>query len=457
MRVGIFACLALVGGAANIAWGYSTAKTALNVEYSSYVRSNQNYFGSDEKSDSLSTAGLSLKYDYRKGRRHSHIDLSAFHSFSEDHSYLNVRDFYFDYTRANTNVTVGRRRYTLSAADESWQMGLWQPRFMWDEMSPEQNGLTGIFISNSENKTTRVNFFISPLFIPEETQKYEEKNGKITSRNPWFRPPPPQADIFDQLTEVRAVIDEPPIEDVVSAFSLAVRVDHEVNKNITVGGAYGVMPLNQMLLGYRYKLVTANGEQYARINIEPTFPYHHLLTGDVRTQSGRWSTVSSLTYESPFRLDRSSHKITQQIRDLVMASFTVDYDLIGEGASATQIYGGLIKVWGGIAPDGGEDMTGSTQFELRPRWFEAVRLGIRHPIWSKYRRLINSFEVTYDHKQNGAVLSTQAEYNFYDAWIATASLDLLGVFDTRVTEYDTAFIRQYRANDRVSVGLSYVY
>jgi hypothetical protein len=458
MRVRVLVSLAILGGHLDSAWSYSSAKTALNVEYSSYVRSNQNYFGGDEKADSLSTVGMGLNYDYRKGRRHSKIDLDAFHSFAEDHSYINARDLYADYTRGDINYTFGRRRITFSSADEFWQTGIWQPRFMWDKMRPEQTGLTGFFVKTAENNNTRVNFFLSPLYAPEEGQRYEEKNGKVTSRNPWFRPPPPKAEIFDQVTDVRAVVDEPEAEDVVSAFSMAVRADHEVAENVTIGGAYGVMPVNQSILGYKYKLITANGEQYARINIEPTFPYHHVLTTDVSTKADRWSTVTSATYESPFKVDRTPTKITQQIRDMVVASFTVGFNLIGEGATATQLYGGLIKAWGAVQPDGGEDTAGTTQFEVRQRWIEAARLGIRHPVWSKYRRLNNSFEVTYDRAQNGATLSTQAEYNFYDAWVATASIDMLGVFDSRTTiENETTFIRQYRANDRVSMGLSYAY
>jgi hypothetical protein len=457
MRIRLLTSLVIVGGIYDFAFAYSSAKTALNVEYSSYVRSNQTYFGGDEKADQMSTAGLSLQHENRVGRKHSKIDLKAFHSFAEDHSYINVGDLYGDYTRADTNYTFGRKRVNFSAADEFWQTGLWQPRFMWDRMLPESNGLTGVFIQGAENSNTRANFFISPLYMPEETQKYEEQNGKITSRNPWFRPPPPQVNLFEDVTDVRATVDEPKIEDVVTALSLGFRVDHDINENLTLGGAYGVKPINQTLLGYRYKIVTANGEQYARINIEPTWPYHHIFTTDAATKNGPWRTLSSLTYESPFQLDKDPVKITQQLSDMVVASFTFGFDLLGEGATATQLYAGIMKAWGALTPDGGEDISGTTQFELRQRWLEAYRVGIKHPVWSKWRRLNNSFEVTYDRIQNGATLSSQAEYNFYDAWVATASLDLLGVLDSKSGDYDTAFIRQYRANDRVSLGLSYVY
>lgn len=490
MKTRILACLALIGGFSDFASAsresaqmdrresvqidrresalsglrasggsrFSTAKAALSVEHFSYVRSGQEYFGGDEKAGQMSTAGMSLSFDHRRGRRHSQIDLHAFHSFAEEHSYADIRDLYTDYTVRDSRIAFGRMRTNFSEADEFWETGQWQPRFMWDPMQPDTNGLFGLFgLGSANNGSTRLTVFASPIYVPEETQAYREKNGKVYSKNPWFRPPPPVGEILGDTTDIHSYVDEPKVTDVISQPSFAMRAEQDLGENVNVGLSYGVKPVNQTLLKFKYKMVTANGEQYARINFAPHYAYHHLVTSDATFRAGRWKTLISNTYEKPFKLEEDQVLISQQLREMYVASMMTSFDLLGEGASATQLYAGVIKAWGATAPDGGEDLSGESLFDIRQRWLEAYRLGVRHPVWTKLRRLYNNLEFTYDRMQNGATVISQIEYNVASGWIATASVDLLGVFDTRESEYEKAFVRQYRANDRFAMGLSYVY
>lgn len=442
---------------AQSAQAYSFAKTSFAANYESYFSSNQAYFGGEDTKSEFSTAGINLDYYSKRGKFENKLVVQTFYSFAEDYPFINPTEAYTDYHAQTFDSSFGRKLEKWSETDEFWELGLWQPRFMWDKMHPETVGLTGFYFKAKKHEDSRWLGFLSPFYIPEQGPHFYTQDGFVTSRSPWFTGQPKQALIGSTTTPLSYTIDRPSTEEVVLSPSAGFRVESQVTENDKTGFAYSYKPVNQMLLSYDYRLRLSDAGQTAPVTVVPVFPYHHILTTDWHNKTGRWNTMASATYERPEKLTESDRLISQQIGDQILAAGIVSFDMIGEGPSAFKVYGGILKSWGAVKPDSGDTLSDSSQFELRQRWLEAYRVGVNYPIWTKWRRLQNKLELTYDRIQNGSVFSSQVEYNVMDQWILTGSFDMLAVYDSRETEVDKSFIRQFRANDRVSLGFSYAY
>ena len=61
-------------------------------------------------------------------------------------SYMNLREIYFTYSiDESSNMHIGRKINVWSEVDRRWHLGFFQPEFRWNSLSPETQGLTGLF------------------------------------------------------------------------------------------------------------------------------------------------------------------------------------------------------------------------------------------------------------------------------------------------------------------------
>lgn len=432
--------------------------------HSSYIRSNTAYFGKEENSPQMTQVGVSVERSIEQQGRVVKFDLSAFHSVSEEMPYLNLREVYYQRSHRDQAYTFGAYKRTWSQADEHWNLGLWQRRFGWDKLNAEQNGLVGFFLEAPYRPNLpygpnlKLTGMLSPLFVPDMNPSFREEDGRLVSKNPWFRPPPPTVVLMGEETRVVSAVNAPSVQDVVVRPGLAFRLETEDLSSGDWGLSYAYKPINQFVLGYGYKLLLQEDDSVAALEINPRVAYHQLLTVDHRIQiEERHHLNGSLTYESPHNLPEDSRKVFQNLDEAYYLSLTYGFDLRGSGPTAIHAYTSFLKTWGGVAKDVGDRAQDKTQFEFRPRFFEAYRVGLRAPLWSRVRTLTNRMELTYDRLQNGMIFSSYAEYALPENWVASLGIDLMGIFDSRDSFYDAGFLRTYRSNDNITLGLSYVY
>ncbi|MGE0527550.1 MAG: hypothetical protein AB7G93_12625 [Bdellovibrionales bacterium] len=96
-------------------------------------------------------------------------------------------------------------------------------------------------------------------------------------------------------------------------------------------------------------------------------------------------------------------------------------------------------------------------FERRFQYSEAYLVGLHFPFRSGLRfPLATDWSVRYDRRQNAGAFSARLAMNFTRAWRGQLELDVLGLVGSK-GEVEDGFLSTYRANDRIALGMSYVF
>ncbi len=417
-----------------------------------YVSADRPYFGSEEKSTTMPTVGASL-YGHDRG---TYVDGKWFYSTAEETHYFDVRELSRNFHRENYNLWFGRHLEEWSAADSFWHLGYWQPRFNWDKLRPDENGLTGIFIEPEVNNNLRLSIFVTPVFVPEIGPSFSEKDGRIQSQNPWFKNPPPIVELWQRQTPMQVSVNTPSITETIFKPSIALKALVHADDDTWLKASYAYKPMNTPLTAYSYTLDTLPTSTYMNIEIEPQFIYHHIATLESQMTSGDLAVIPSLTYDAPQVTSTPKEWIAQDISPSLIGSLTLTWH--PNGAHYETIYGGAMYSWSQFPPDRGENAQNVSQFELRPNWLSALRVGYDH----MRERLHGGtwgygFEGTVDPRQNGGELLSQLRYAWDRQWQSRLHADFIGVFSEASNTYETGFIQNYRANSTVGLDVSYVY
>lgn len=372
--------------------------------------------------------------------------------FSLDNNYYNyieAPEIYAGTSSAllpTTKISLGRKIVHWSLLDERWGLGLWQPRFRWDYLSPEQVGLTGVFFT-VDLPAFQLAFFGTPGFIPERGVPFD---ASLHSQSPWWVSPPSEMNIFHEATPTQYHLNIPPVKNILLNGGGSIMARLGDKEGLWISGAYAYLPLNQLLLAYDGYLDLQ--KSVVAVELYPRVMYHHLISLQGGFTGEPFSAYVSLLREIPVtprdQVIPDSWTI-QQISPATAISSSIDMTISGSGASASHIFLDYLKRWGGDAPDSGPLSSGNqSNFESRYPFQQAIRLGEQGPLSSH----INAkSSVLYDIFSNGTILSTELSYHPSMAWMIKAGIDFLAAGQ------DSGFINQYQANDRFYSGVTYVY
>jgi hypothetical protein len=198
-------------------------------------------------------------------------------------------------------------------------------------------------------------------------------------------------------------------------------------------------------------------EDFMSVRVTPRFAYHALFSHDSILRAGRWTLSGSLTREVPDEDSSPEDHTAQQVSPATIYAAGISRPLEEDGPYAARIKFGFFKVEGGDARDKGDFAGDTSLFERRYQYLEAYSLGLSKP-WRGLGRfpLDTGLRFVYDRIQNGGVASFTVGMNF-NRWLRMdLEADFLGLFSGPAQVSD-GFLALYRANDRMGVGVSYVY
>ncbi len=430
------------------------SRASFELSTSQFIRSSETYFR-DDASHTQTSWKLGWKALTQNRGFFAKADLRNDYQAEEDHHYFKPFELSLGWRAGFTQIALGRERQDWAAFEDVWRLGIWQPRFTEDQFAREQAGFTG-FSLNTGGHNMHLLFFASPIWIPDISPDFKVKNGKFVSKNPWFKPPTGSVNLEGIPTEVRYDLDMPEMKKLLNHPMAAAQLEFRPTPLHFLRVATAYKPMNRLLLGFPLALHLQD-PNYVAINVKTRVVYQHVTTFELGQRDPEGLVYwASLTSERPVRDETPSDWTTQEVKDTVIGSLYLGQDIRGSGQNATHAFVSYLHVDGGDAADKGEFVGDSSLFESRFMFRDAVQIGLRHtmPLFTpKYLTHLRG-TATYDFQQHGLMMSTQIKQALNKSWSASFAMDLLGLVDR---SGEKGFIANYRANDRVTAGVQYVF
>ena len=359
-------------------------------------------------------------------------------------------------------VVLGRKRMPWSVLDADWGLGIFQPLLRVDYLHPEQQGLTGLFVT-WKGADASLTLFGSGLFIPEQTPTYQIENQKLISSSPWFSEPANRAILTEgQPSEILYTL-HLDTNKVIFQTSLGVlftigQLDH----GGWVKGAYAYKPNNRVPVPFTHHVEPTTE---VIVDIYPRAEFHHVATFDVGYSTGNGTDTKSdfsiaTLLEVPENPETESSMNRQKLDLQTMVSpsfgmhmkqaifpelwFKTSYLYRADGRA----YGEGPLVDAGASPE--------SLFGYRLDFTNAFLLSVgAELLGSSTQRLETSFRWIEEFDQSGSLLMIEVRYYPVQNLALFVAGDFLGA---RVDDSDeTGLITKYRGNDRVIGGISYAF
>ena len=83
--------------------------------------------------------------------------------------------------------SIGFKNHLWSQADQYWNYGFWQPRYLIDPLRPKQIGLPGFYLSYTGDSSLLL--YASPFILPDIESRIRLVDGRPVSKSPFFVTP----------------------------------------------------------------------------------------------------------------------------------------------------------------------------------------------------------------------------------------------------------------------------
>jgi hypothetical protein len=358
-------------------------------------------------------------------------------------------------------VKVGRELHHWSHLDEEFQLGIWQPRLRWDYVRPEEVGLLGVFV-DVETPTFQFVVMGSPLFVPDRGVPEEFQNGGIYSVSPFFNSPASSLQFEGVNTNINYSLQAPGTFDILNhgAFSVMARVGGTQGPWASV--AYAYKPMNQLLFSYNGVLLAGGAQQTVEATIFPRVQYDHLVSAEGGYESPQFAVwLSCLSDHPDFPNHPDGTEVVlgdtyQTVQNAFAMSPAAEYRVGDLNHDPTRFQLALLRTIGGNENDQGLDATGTGSiFENRYPYQSAGIFEVSTNLnFIGIEDLHARYRVLYDFGHTGSIQSTDFDYLIKKTFLVNLGTDILSSHeDTSATDP----ISEYRANNRIRAGVSYVF
>lgn len=377
--------------------------------------------------------------------------------FIKGQSHLIVHELFANLKPSqNIRTFAGRKKAQWSELDRRWQLGLWQPYFSLDLLRPEDQGLTGLFYQH-RNSDFEFLVFASPVFVPSMGPQVREEDGSLVSDNRWYRAPSSNYNFNNRINSISYDLDIPDIARLVTQESLSASIragDRLQGAWLQVAAGY--KPVNELQL--KRKVFKAISEDKVDVTVSPEVAHHGIFSMDVGYSYNRLRWALSYLEDRPSIENPDEDWSVQKLEPLQAYSASLDFDIENFLSKSFLVQLSYLKVEGGgivdVTSDGSPDDI--TLFDQRLRFSDAVSVAIEGQLSTIYRKpLVSKLKWLYDYDQQGSILSTEFLYYPSQKWAFVMGADILGVQNDQIET--SSFINQYRANDRVYGGMTYVF
>jgi hypothetical protein len=398
-----------------------------------------------------------LSYYHEGSAFEAAIDTGAGTFFSKSQSHLAVHELFISPRTPEVRIYVGRKLNSWSQMDRDWNLGVWQPYYEIDALRPEEQGLTGVFV-DVDRQNFEVLGFATPIFIPSMGPDIREENGALVADSRWYRQPSRQVDITNKNSmNISYKLSIPEAAQLAAHGASAVmgRVGNKENGPWMVT-SYGYAPVNKLILKRNIRVPISDPD--VGVIVSPEITYHHVASADVGYTLGNVKATMSYLQDDPEEKRPDPDWAIQKLEGIKAYSTGFDWNIPNFLSRSVLFQLNYLHIYGGsiqdIISDGSPDSM--TLYDQRMKFTNAVRVKVQGELARIYRHpLVTKFTWLYDTDQKGSMVNT--EFLFYPSreWALLMGADFLGVDDENYKV--SSFLNQYRANDRVYGGMTYVF
>ena len=365
-------------------------------------------------------------------------------------NYLNISEFYLQSNQSDsTTFYVGRKKMLWSELDARWDLGVWEPLFKWNPLSPERQGLTGIYWQIDKPQYTFM-LFASPFYIPSQGPSFEIQDGDFVKGNPWFHNPPQSVRIWDEATEMQYHMNQPSTSEIVMQNSYGAKLSFGDPQGFRVQTSYIYKPDNSLALGYQgsLDLSTLKGS----VELKPQVFYHSLTGADVTYKWNRFRVGVSSIWDRPTKEKVFDEpEWTQPVfEDAVLVSPFIEWD---NGVWALNFM--RLDIYGGKVTEVGENQANEPLTNLYP-FYQANQVSVLNNWYlGKGRRLMSKVSFTQSDKNDFQLLRVNARLRMSGLWTFFGEMQMLKAGPTDKNNQND--LAQFANNDRLMLGASYVF
>lgn len=368
----------------------------------------------------------------------------------------------YDPAASYARVDLGRKKEAWSTLDSEWSSGIVQPLNRFDGLRPSEQGLTGVFAKAGQGGVD-VTLFGSPLFIPEQGSPFKNENGRFETSNPWFTAPPDTLILTLGPAPVRSPVNYtlniPETQSVITQTSLGamVRVSDPNRKDgFYVQGSALRKPQNALALSFTGKLSLTDDSSYGDVNVYPEVVYHQVYAADVGYTSKFYSFGLAALHEKPEQPTTNAELTTQSFSDMTMLSPSVEFRPFASRVWAPRLRFSYLDTDGGEVSAVGKFAQNGNVFGPRVMFRRAVSASFNTTLYRSRRLNISAGARWIEElSEQGSIFMSDVRFGIGDSWLVAFQADVLG--SRQPTTNIDSFIARYRANDRVSGRLTYLF
>lgn len=366
-------------------------------------------------------------------------------------NYLDISELYLQ-NRQNETETFyfGRKRMLWSELDARWDLGVWEPLFKWNPLSPEHQGLSGLFWQVDKPFYTLM-LFASPLYLPDQGPSFEIQDGSFVRGNPWFRRPPESIRIWSEATAIDYRFEKPSESQIVLQNSFGAKISFGDPLGWRFQMSYAYKPSNQLAIGYEGNLDV--GKLKGAVDLQPQVFYHSLIGADVTYREGNFRWGLSGLVDRPNKDNTFEEKWTHPVfQDALLASPFVEWSS-GDWSVSLQhldIFGGKVTEEGELAnPNRASLMT-------RYPFQQADQVSVMNQLpLGQGRRAMTKVSFTKSTKNDFELIRFSSRIRLSGLWSVVGEMQLVKAGS--LTAENQNEIAQFVNNDRFMLGAAYVF
>lgn len=209
----------------------------------------------------------------------------------ESMPYIDAPEAYYEVSKS---IQVGRKLHSWNRLDEVFSLSVMQPVFKKNLALPKQQGLTGLWWDFGG-----VQLYTSVIHVPEMGPYFEQKNGTLYSKNPWFKRPVSSVEFQEKETPVGYKLNIPPAEQIALKPAIGFQTTAPLTKKSEIKVAAVYKPMNQIHIELSSPEFVITPEKI-NVNVYPKVVHHAVLSGqwDYRF-SKNLKTYMSYMYDQP--------------------------------------------------------------------------------------------------------------------------------------------------------------